>query len=286
MSNLSKGIFWAIVSNFLMALMLILIRIASEDHHPFVIVFFRNLFALMIMFTILYNQGYATVKTNKLKLHFYRALVGIIAMLSWFYALANLKLSFATALSFSAPIFTAIAAAIYLKEKLYLRRIAAILVGFCGTLIIINPTITEVNIYVYIVLFSTSLWAIAAIIIKKLTQTDSSTSITFYMALFMTPMSLPFAYFFFTPINLTDLLIFISIGAISNIAHFALTNAMSNTELSNILPVEFSKLIFVSFFAWIIFSEFVTINEIIGSLIIIGSNIYLAYRQKYKPNLI
>ena len=84
MSNLTKGIFWAILSNFLMALMLILIRIASDDHHPFVIVFFRNLFALMIMFTILYHQGFATVKTNKLKLHFYRSLVGIIAMLSWF----------------------------------------------------------------------------------------------------------------------------------------------------------------------------------------------------------
>ncbi|MDC0857105.1 DMT family transporter [Rickettsiales bacterium] len=286
MSDLTKGIFWAILSNFLMALMLILIRIASEDHHPFVIVFFRNLFALMIMFTLIYHQGFVTIKTNKLKLHFYRALVGIIAMLSWFYALANLKLSFATALSFSAPIFTAIAAAIYLKEKLYLRRISAILFGFVGTLIIINPTLNSANFYVYIVLFSTSLWALAAILIKNLTKTESSKSITYYMVLFMTPMSLPFALFFFTKITLSDLMIFFAIGAISNFAHFALTSAIRNTELSNILPVEFTKLIFVSFFAWIIFSEYVTLNEIIGSLIIIGSNIYLAFRQTQKPNLI
>jgi drug/metabolite transporter (DMT)-like permease len=286
MSNLTKGIFWAILSNFLMALMLILIRIASDDHHPFVIVFFRNLFALMIMFTILYHQGFATVKTNKLKLHFYRSLVGIIAMLSWFYALANLKLSFATALAFSAPIFTAIAAAIYLKEKLYFRRISAIIFGFIGTLIIIDPTLNSANIYVYIVLFSTSLWAVAAILIKNLTKTESSTSITYYMVLFMTPMSLPFASFYFSTITLTDLMIFFAIGAISNLAHFALTSAMTNTELSNILPIEFTKLIFVSFFAWLIFSEYVTLNEIIGSIIIIGSNIYLAFRQKHKPNLI
>lgn len=286
MTDKTKGIFWAILSNFLMALMLILIRIASEENHPFVIVFFRNLFALAIMLIWVFPNGISSIKTKKLKLHFYRALVGAIAMMLWFYALANLKLSFATALSFTAPIFTAIAAAIYLKEKIYLRRCLAIILGFIGTIIIINPTINNMNIYVYIVLISTSLWAVAAILIKNLTKTESSTTITFYMVLFMTPMTFPFALSFFTELNRVDLMIFFAIGVISNFAHYSLTNAMSYTELTNIQPADFTKLIFVSIFAWIIFDEFVSLNEITGSIIIIGSNIYLAYRQSQKQNLV
>ncbi|MBT4921482.1 MAG: DMT family transporter [Rickettsiales bacterium] len=280
MTDKTKGMCWALLSNMLMGVMLILIRIASEDYHPFFIVFFRNFFALLIMLIWVIPLGYSSLKTNQLPLYFYRSLIGVIAMMSWFYGLANLKISFATALSFTAPIFTAIAAAIYLKDKMHIRRWSAVIIGFIGTIIIINPGHNNVNHVIFVVIGSTMLWAVTAIIIKNLTKTESSTSITFYMVLFMTPMSLPFALFYWQEVYIYDWLILIAIGAISNLSYFTLTKAMSSTELSNILPIDFTKLIFVSVFAWILFDEHLTTNEIVGSAIIISSNIYIAYREK------
>ncbi|MBT4989753.1 MAG: DMT family transporter [Rickettsiales bacterium] len=285
MNEKSKGICWAIISNILMGVMLILIRIASENYHPFFIVFFRNFFALLMMLLWVIPLGYTSLKTDKLSLYFYRAIVGVIAMMSWFYGLTHLKLSFATALSFTAPIFTAIAAVIYLKEKMYIRRWSVVIMGFIGTIIIINPGHTPVNHVIFVIIGSTMLWAVTAIMIKNLTKTESSTSITFYMVLFMTPMSLPFALFYWQDVYIYDWFILAAIGAMSNLSHFALTKAMSSTELSNILPIDFTKLIFVSIFAWFLFDEHVSANEVIGSIIIIGSNIYLAYRDRQKNNL-
>ena len=282
MSDKSRGIFWAIICNLLMSMMMILVRIATEEYHPFFVVLIRNFLALIIMIIWVFPNGFIKLKTQKLNLHIFRSIVGIIAMLCWFYALANLKLSFATALSFTAPVFTSIAAMIFLKEKMGLKRWVAVIIGFIGTLIIINPGYEPMRPVVLIVLFSTMLWAVAAIIIKKMTKTESALNITFYMTLFMFPLSIPFGILYYERINFEYFLIFLAIAIISNIAHYALSKAMSYTDLVNILPIDFSKLIFIAIFSFILFAEKITINEIIGSLIIITSSVYISYREKIR----
>ena len=260
--------------------MLCAVRYVSVEHNSFVMVFWRSCFSLLFILPWIIRNNYKLAYSKKINLHIIRAIIGVIAMTCWFYALSILLLPQATALSFTAPIFTTIAAIIFLKERPGLRRWSAIIIGFLGTLIIIRPGFTEFHHASFIVLFSTSLWAIVAVIIKKLTHSDDPKTILFYMSLFSIPLSLPLAIIFWQNISLNNLTWLAFIGLTANFAHICLTKAISLADLTLILPFDFLRLVFIGIFAYILFSDPTNIYDIIGSLIIISSSIYISYREK------
>ena len=279
MEREAKSILWAILSSFWISVMLCAVRYLSQHYNPFVIVFWRSLFALLFMMPWLFRNGITKIKTDKIGLYFLRAIIGIVAMTTWFYALGILLLPQATALSFTAPIFSSIAAIIFLKEKPGIRRWSAIIIGFLGSLVIIRQGMGEFNYAIFLVLFSTTLWALAAVVIKKLANTEDPKAIIFYMSLLITPLALPLAVIYWQSISPIDLMWLAFVGFTSNLAHLALTRAMSGAELSVILPFDFIRLIFVGVFAYIIFGDKTNIYDIIGSAIIISSSIYIAKRE-------
>ena len=279
LSKKSKGIMWAIISSFWISIMLCLVRYISEYYNAYIIVFWRLFFSLLLMLPWLIRNGLNVLKTSKLKLFFFRAVIGIIAMLIWFYALVKLTLPQATSLSFTGPIFTTIAAIIFLKERPGIYRISAILIGFLGVLIIVRPGFIEFNLATILVLISTSLWAIAAIIIKKLSSTEQPKLITFYMASMMMPIALIFAVFNWQIIELNHVIWLLLIGLTSNFAHNALSKSLSLADVTAIMPYDFIRLVFVGIFAYILFNDQTNIYDILGSLVIITSNIYISYRE-------
>ena len=143
LSNKSQGIAWAIISSFWISIMLCIVRYVSEYYNSYVIVFWRLLFSLLFMMPWVVRNGVGALKTERINLFLFRAVVGIVAMLIWFYALGMMPLPQATALSFTGPIFTTIAAIIVLKERPGIYRISAILIGFIGVLIIIRPGVSD-----------------------------------------------------------------------------------------------------------------------------------------------
>ena len=283
MSRSLNAICLAIIASFWMSVMLCIIRYISDDYNAIVIVFWRSVCAVLIMLPWLIRGGREVIKTERIKLHFIRSLIGIVAMVSWFYALGILELPHATALSFTYPIFSAIAAVIFLKEKIGLQRAIAIAVGFLGVLVIIRPNFAAMNYGSFIVLFSTFFWAIAIIIVKKLSVTEAPKTMIFYMSFFMAILSLPLLAVFWQNITLEALFWFFVIGVCSNISHIALTKAVARVDLTMILPFDFLRLVFVGIFAYVLFGDYTHIYDILGSLIIISSGVFIAYReQKFK----
>lgn len=271
-----EGVKHIIISSFWISIMLCLVRYLSTDYNAYIIVFWRCFFALIFMFPWLLKNGVSAIKTEKMSLYILRALVGIVAMLLWFYALGIMPLPQATALSFTAPIFSAILAYLILKEKTGSGNIAAIFIGFIGALVIIRPGFSDYDAAAFIVLLSTSLWSVASIIIKKLSDTEKPLAITFYMALLMTPLSFIFALFNWQSVANIDFIWLALVGLTSNLAHTSLSSAMSKTELTNILPFDFTRLVFISIMAYIFFGDHTEILDVVGSLIIITSSVYIA----------
>jgi drug/metabolite transporter (DMT)-like permease len=278
-SDEHQAIVWAITSSFWISVMLVFVRYLSTDYHAFQIVFMRNLLAIFFFVPWIVKEGLPALHTTRIKLHIWRSAIGVIAMLSWFYAISKMPLPEATALSFTAPIFSTIAAILYLKEKVHIEKWLAIFSGFLGALIIIRPGFIAVNHAAYIVLFSTSLWAIAAIVIKNLTKTEYPKLITFYMTIFMTPFALPFAIAYWQPVIMSDLIFFAIIGLTSNLAHIALSKSYSKADISVLMPYDFLRLLFISIMAYVAFGDIVDIWTIAGGAVIIGSTAYITRRE-------
>ena len=187
----SKGLFLMFLSTIVLACMHGMVRHLGGELHPFVIAFYRNLFGLVAILPLVFRIGLSGMKTTRPLLNLLRSVSGIIAMLTWFYGLATVPTAEATALSFTAAIFSALAAFFILGEKMRLRRWLAIAGGFIGVMVVLQPSSDNFNPYMFFILLSCVFWGLSVTIVKTLTRTDSTTSIVAWMAILLTIMSLP-----------------------------------------------------------------------------------------------
>ena len=274
-----KAIVMMISSMAWFSLMNIFIRMASEELHTTQIVWWRNLFCVFLMLPWVFSQGEKGWKTERLSRHFWRSCIGIAGMQLWFYCIATLPLNEATALSFTAPIFTAIFAMIFLGERAGLHRWGAIGIGFIGALIIIHPDPDHMNTDLLVVPAATTLWAMAALLVKSLTKTEPPNRIVFYMSCFMSLLAFPLALAFWQwptleQFGLMGLIAITSLGA-----HLCLVRAYAGADVVSLTPFEFFRLIFTAIFAYIAFGESASFEAWIGGAIIVASSAYIAYRE-------
>lgn len=137
--QLNSGVKYMLLASFLFAIMGAFAKLASEHMSSLEVVFFRNIFGVVII-------GYAIYKTpmvhegGKPFLLFFRGFMGFSALLAYFYNIANIPLGDAVTFSKTAPIFTAIFAWLFLKERLSITAWLAVFIGFGGILLITQPT--------------------------------------------------------------------------------------------------------------------------------------------------
>src|SRR6516162_7441660 len=160
-----QAIFWMLGSGLFFSSLNAAIRYLTASLHPFEIAFFRNLFGLAFMLPWLFRSGMAGLKTGRLKLYVWRTAIGLSSMLLSFSALALLPLSLAVALSFTAPLFVTMGAALVLGEKVRIRRWSATILGFCGVLIIVRPRVATFNIGMLLMIGSAALNAATTLMV-------------------------------------------------------------------------------------------------------------------------
>lgn len=274
-----RGITVMVISTVFFAAMHAAIRYISQDLHPFQIAFFRNFFGLLIFLPVALRTGLEVFRTKRLGLHFVRASLNICAMLSFFTALSITPIAKATALSFTSPLFMAVLSVLILGERMRVRRWTATILGFVGTLVILRPGLEAIDLGSVLVVGSASVWAITMIVIKFLARTDSSLTITAYMNLLLSVLSLgPAIYVWQNPDPFAwGVLLFIGIAG--TLAQLLLTEALKQTEATAVMPFDFLKLVWAALFGYLLFTEVPTVFTWIGAAIIFASGFYIAYRE-------
>ena len=281
--SIPRGILLMILATILFSIMHASIKHISSGIHPFEVAFFRNLFGLIVIAPWFIKYGIQPLVTKKIKLHFLRSFFNVIAMLTFFYALSVTPLAEVASLAFTAPLFATLLAIIFLREKIGIRRSGAIIVGFIGAAIIVNPDFKNINIGHMCILISASIWSVALIFIKILGRTESSVTITSYMVIFMIPLSAIAASFYWVLPSLNDLLILAVIGIAGTGAQMLLAQALKEEDTGIIMPFDFLKLIWAVLIGYLVFSEIPAINVWIGGIIIFSSTLYVAYRERIIP---
>lgn len=256
-----------------------LIRQVSNDVHPFQIAFFRSFFGLVVFMPWILRSGLGVFATERLPLHVLRSVMNVVAMFMFFTSLSLSPLARVTALGFTAPIFAALMSVILLKERFRLRRWAALICGFAGTLIILRPGVLVIDLGSVLVLGSALIWGLTLIVIKMLGRTESSVTITAYMNLLLTVFAFVPTLFVWTTPPLEIWFLLLVIGISGTLAQVAIAESLKLAEASTVMPFDFLKLIWAAFLGYFMFAETVDLFTWIGAAIVVGSTIYLAYRE-------
>jgi drug/metabolite transporter (DMT)-like permease len=203
-------------------------------------------------------------------------------MMIYFFAISKMSISVVTAMSFTAPLFTAIMAVYFFKDKMNVHQIFALFMGFVGVFIVLQPGTEHFNPYTLIVLISAVFWACSSIIIKKLSETEKPIVTTFYMTFFMIIFSAPMAFYNFTTPSTEDFIWIFGIALSSNILQYGISKSLVNASLSVVLPFDFTRLIFGSMIAYFLFDEQMDVNAASGSIIIVAAAFYAALNERRK----
>ena len=250
--------------------------VAGTGMHPFEVAFFRNFCGLLVLTPFFIRYGLAPFRTTRFKLHLGRALLNIGSMVSFFYAISITPLAEVIALSFAAPVFATVLAIFILKETVGPSRWIAILLGFAGTVVILRPGYDEIGLGPILAVGSAMTWGCAVIIIKNLSRTDSSLTITAYMALLMSPLSLVPALTVWEWPTWHQLAFLLLVGTFGSIGHLCMNQALKLAPTNVVMPMDFVRLIWVAAIGWLIFSEVPDIFVWIGGVMIFASGALIA----------
>ncbi|MEK9915154.1 MAG: DMT family transporter [Paracoccaceae bacterium] len=275
-----RGIVLMCLSTIAFSIMHGLVRFVSEVLPPFQIAFFRNIFGLAFLLPLLMRSRFAILRTKQIGLHALRGVINMAAMLMFFTALAISPIAKVTALGFTAPIFMAILAVLVLGERFRIYRWSAIFLGFVGMLIILRPGLVAIDTGALLVIGSAALWAVAMIIIKIQSRTESSLTIVAYMGIFLGVFSIAPAVWVWQPFGLQTLGFMVLIGLFGSIAQMAISESLKETDSTALMPFDFLKLIWTAMIGVWFFSEIPDIYTWIGATVIFLSGLFIAIRER------
>ena len=278
-SDPAKGLLYMLIATMVLACMHGMVRYLGEDLHPFLVAFYRNLFGLIAILPLVIKTGLSGLKTHHPRLMLIRSVSGIVAMLTWFYGLTKVPTAEATALSFTAALFTALVAYILLGEKMRRHRWLAIFGGFVGVIIVLQPNTENYNPYMLLILVSCVFWGLSVTLVKMLTRTDSTTSIVAWMSILLTIMSLPPALFYWQWPDLNQFLLLGGMGALATVGHLCMTQALSLADTTAVMSIDFMRLIWAALIGAIFFSDAFDIYTWVGATIIFSSGLYIIFRE-------
>ena len=282
MSNNLRAILLTMSGSFFAVLMEALIRAAQYDSNVYTIGFFRFFFGLIIIFPYLVKNKFTPYKTKNFKYYVIRGLFNIPMMIFGFGALVYVPFEQFKAMHFLSPIIVVLLSFIIFREKIYLYRIFALLIGFAGMLIIVRPGIIEFNIGTIMILTSLTFWSFIIILSKFVSKDDSPITMVTYQYTLMTFFSLPLAIFFWVTPSLTSL-IYVFVGAISGtILHLSLALSYKYADLSVTQPIWFTGLIFGSGIGYFAFNETPDLWTWLGGIVVFSSVLVITYNEKNK----
>lgn len=258
-------------------------RELSDTMSAFEVSFFRAVGGFVIVSAILWGAGFGQLRTNRIGLHLTRNVFHFCGQTLWFWSLSLLPLATVFALEFTIPFWTAAMAALFLGERMNRARVAAIVLGFVGILVILQPGAEVFDPAALIVLVAAIGFAVNNVCSKPLSATDSPLSIIFYMNIIQMPLGLAAAWHYWVWPQWADLPWLIMVGFAGLGAHYCMTRAFRLADASFVMPIDYLRLPLAVVIGYVFYSETVGWPLLLGAAIIFAGNIYaLRYETRRK----
>jgi len=208
-----------------------------------------------------------------------RGLVHGIGVTLWFYAMARIPIAEVTALGYTAPIFVTLGAAFFFGEKLYVRRILAVVAAFAGAMVILRPGFHEISSGQIAQLIAAPMFAASYLLAKGLTRDQGSALIVGMLSLGCTITLLPGALLQWRQPTLEEVGWLSLTAAVATTGHYCLTRAIQAAPLTVTQPVGFLQLVWATILGVAAFGEPVDPYVLLGGGIVVAAITYISHRE-------
>lgn len=277
------------------------------------ILFLYKFSILLMILPFCLRQGFKSIRTKKLPLHILRGLLSLSGSVAFFYAVKFIELVDATAVGYLEQVLWAVIGMVYFAEKITLAKVLSVILSFLGAVLIVYPELITFNQnviqimltnnsfkgfnYYYVFVFlSIILWTGNCVVVKLLSNTESTKTQLFYVMMFSSLFAIPVAFFkwedggagmnflYWTVKSYSFDELGLKLEHISMILLLALCYfihsitffiALKHAELSAVIPFDYSRLVFTGLIGYMFFNEMPEFGEVIGLLLIVVSGVYL-----------
>ena len=247
----------------------------------------RNLSGVVILssLALLRPSLRSQIRTHRLSLHALRNGVHFLATYLWALSLTLLPMATVFALEFTAPAWVSIMAVVLLGERLTIARIGAVVMGFIGVMVIIQPGVETFQISTLVILSAALCFSISIVTQKMLTKSDTTYAILFIMNSVQLPLAVIGVFFsgsflFFLKLDMTDLFPVLGVCCAGLIGHMCLTNAFRAGDAIVVVPLDFLRIPLIAFVGYFLYDERLDPLVFVGSGFIVSGILWNIIDEK------
>ena len=257
----------------------VVVRYLGTSMNPVQAGFIRYAFGLVMVLPLLSRAGVLSLHSKRIGFHALRGLAHGCGVMLWFFAMSRIPIAEVTALGFTAPVFTTLGAALFLRERLRSYRVIAMLAGFAGALLILRPGFREIDIGALAQVAAAPLFACSFLMAKSATRTESSTMIVVMLSVFCTlTLALPALVVWRTP-TLEELELLFATALLATAGHYCMTRAFKAAEVSAVQPFTFLQLVWATLLGLMLFDEHPDLWIALGGALIVAAASWMAHRE-------
>jgi drug/metabolite transporter (DMT)-like permease len=277
-----RGMLWMAATGALFTVLNTIMKKLSHELDPWVVGFLRYLIGAIVMLPPALRLGREALRPHAPKLQFLRGAFHAGGMLLWFAALPLVTLADLTAIGFSGPIFICLGAVLFLRERMTGARWAAVLSGFFGVMLVLQPWqdgFAGVSPGLLLMLASAPVFAGSFLVAKVLTRHDHPVVIVLWQHLWVALLLLPFMAAFWVTPDAAQWLALAACGLLGTGGHYCMTRAFRVADISAVQSVKFLELVWAAILGYLVFSTVPAGWTVAGGAVILASTLWLARHE-------
>jgi drug/metabolite transporter (DMT)-like permease len=274
-----KGALFLTLASILFSLMALLIKLLGQHLHVTQILFVRQLGMLVMVLPAIIRHFPGSLRSNRPGLQIMRMGFAVVAMLGGFTAVIHLPMADATAIFFAKSFFITIFAVFFLGEVVGIYRWSAVMVGFVGVMIMLQPGTAQFSIYSLASLAGAAGAAAVMIMLRILSHEDSADTIMTWSALGIgLAMAIPGIYYWQSP-TVNEWALLVVLAMVSYFAQRCNIFAYKHGEASMLASLDYTRLLWATLLGYLVFGDFPGAATWAGASIVIAAAIFMVYRE-------
>ena len=273
------GIAWMVFTGVLFVMVTGLVKYLGPTMPAPQAAFLRYALGLILLVPMLPFREGLRLQKHQLRLSVWRGVLHSGAVTLWFFAMARIPIADVTAMNYMAPIYVTIGAALFLGERLALRRLGAIAFALLGVIIILRPGFREIGAGHMAMVLATLFFGASYLLAKRLTDEMPAGLVVVLLSVIVTIALLPMALVVWVPPSGFDLIILFLVACIATLGHYTMTLAFKATSISVTQPVTFLQLVWAATLGVVVFGEAIDPFVVLGGVIILASVTFISWRE-------